>query len=183
MVIGVTFRACASAAALALIGLVMGCGGVPDGQLQAPASAGLPEVVPVTVDELRDDLARRNGRVVLVNVWATWCVPCREEFPDLLRLREEFGPRGFDLVLVSADFAAQLDNARSFLAEQGVDFETFHKRGRDQEFIDGLDPRWSGALPASFLMDRSGLQREFWEGKVSFEQLAPLVEALLAPSV
>jgi len=121
--------------------------------------------------------------VVLVNIWATWCVPCREEFPDLLRLREEFAPRGFELVLVSADFSAQLDNARSFLAEQGVDFETFHKRGRDQEFIDGLDPRWSGALPASLLIDRTGIQREFWEGKVTFEQLSPLVEALLSPAV
>lgn len=167
-----------AAAAIALSSLACAPGSDrPGGSASSP-----PELEPVTIADLKGQLEDRVGSVVLVNVWATWCVPCREEFPDLLRLRRDFGSRGFDLVLVSADFESQLPEAREFLASQGVDFRTFHKRGRDQEFIDGLDTRWSGALPASFLFGTDGTIREFWEGKVTYEQVARRVEPLLSPA-
>lgn len=142
----------------------------------------VPLIQPVTLDDLYQQLELRQGRVVLLNVWATWCVPCREEFPDLLRLRRDFAPRGFELVLVSADFESQLPQAREFLAEKGVDFETYHKRGPDQEFIDGLDSRWSGALPASILYAADGTKAEFWEGKITYDELARRIEPLLPPA-
>jgi thiol-disulfide isomerase/thioredoxin len=121
-----------------------------------------------------------RGDVVLVNVWATWCDPCRHEFPALLRVRRELATRRFKLILVSADFADQLPQVRRFLAQQGVSFPTYLKAQSDMEFINALNPRWSGALPATFLYDPAGKLRDFWEGEASYEVIARKVRALLA---
>jgi thiol-disulfide isomerase/thioredoxin len=112
-----------------------------------------------------------GATATLVNVWASWCQPCREEFPDLVRLERAWKDKGFRLVFVSADFAEDVPKARAFLAEQGVSARTYLKTGDDMQFIDTLDPRWSGALPGSFLYDSNGRLVRFWEGKASDDSL------------
>ncbi len=107
--------------------------------------------------------------MTVVNVWATYCAPCREEFPDLVRLHEAYKVRGLRLVLVSADFEDQLPNARAFLAENGVDFPSYLKREPDSEFIEAMDSGWSGALPATWIYDAKGVRRHFREGMASYE--------------
>lgn len=143
----------------------------------AVAPAGL--LRPAAAAEVKAAVSAARGKVVVVNVWATWCEPCREEFPDLLRLRREHGPRGMELILVSADFERQASAAEAFLREQGVDFPSYLKSGRDMEFIEGLEPRWSGSLPATFVHDRQGRLVEFWEGMASYETLVGKVTPLL----
>ncbi len=140
-----------------------------------------PAVERVTAAGLQRVVRAAAGRVVLVNVWATWCEPCRQEFPDLLKLRRALAGRGLDLVLVSADFDSRLPQVRSFLAAQGVEFTTYLKGESDTAFIDGLDPAWSGSLPATLVYDRSGTLREFWEGPATYETLLGKVNELLGP--
>lgn len=135
--------------------------------------------VPVTVEQLKAEIARPGAGATLVNVWATWCAPCREEFPDLLRLYRTYRNHGLRVVLVSADFEDQAAEARRFLAQQGAGFRTFLKTGDDQRFIEGLDPRWSGALPATWLYDAQGALRYFHEGRTTFDTLEPMVLAAL----
>lgn len=137
------------------------------------------KLTPATAADVLHEVGRSRGSVVLVNVWATWCTPCREELPDLLRLQGEYGANGFRLILVSADFASQRPTAAALLANLGVGFPTFVKSEGDQGFIDGLDTRWSGALPASLLFDREGRKVAFWEGKASYEELLGKVKPLL----
>jgi thiol-disulfide isomerase/thioredoxin len=120
-----------------------------------------------------------GAKVTLVNVWASWCQPCREEFPDLVRLSRELESRGFRLVFVSADFPEDLPAAKSFLAEQGVGGPTFLKTGDDMQFIDTLDPSWSGALPGSVLYDSQGRRIRSWEGKASYDSLRARVLPVL----
>lgn len=148
------------------------------------ASARLaPAPAPVTAEALKAHVKGRagQGKVVLVNAWATWCIPCRHEMPDLLKLRSELAGRGFELVLVTTDFDSEIPQAREFLGSLGVDFATWQKKQRDQEFIDGLDPSWSGALPFTALHDRQGRLVASWEGRESLEQMRARILPLLPP--
>lgn len=120
-------------------------------------------------------------KVVLINVWASWCEPCREELPALVRLRNEVAPQGVEIVLVSADFDKTTDELVSFLAQYGIDFPTYLKTERDAEFIAALDPEWSGAIPASFLYV-DGQAVDFWEGAATYEAFARKVKDALGQS-
>lgn len=133
-------------------------------------SSALPEIRPATAEQILEAVRAPGAQVVMVNVWATWCAPCREEFPEMMRLYSRYEDRGLRLVLVSADFDDQLGPARQFLAQNGVDFPTFLKTGDDMRFINSLEPRWTGALPATLVYDGHGVLRHFWEGKASFDK-------------
>ena len=163
---------------LALVALVAaasaGCGRAP-ARVQ-DAGAALTVVGAEDVERLVGDA---RGRVVLVNVWATWCDPCREEFPALVRLHRELPAEDFRLVLVSADFASQRPQVERFLAGQGVDFPTYFKGQGDDDFIARMSPAWSGALPATWLYRRDGSVAEFWEGGASYETFSGKVRTLL----
>ncbi|MFN2426950.1 MAG: TlpA family protein disulfide reductase [Candidatus Binatia bacterium] len=139
---------------------------------QAPlVAAGGPQIV---------EAVRSSGAaVVVVNLWATWCTPCREEFPDLMRLYRTYKDRGVKLVLVSGDFASESAAASEFLATQGVDFASYLKSGKDEEFINAFDPKWSGALPATFVYDAKGERRHSVLGPVTFDSLERVVAPLL----
>ena len=110
-----------------------------------------------------------------MNLWASWCGPCREEFPDVLKVARELKPRGVRLVLVSGDFEAGRADAIAFLREHGVEGATFIKKGADGEFIDGLAPAWSGAMPATLIFDGAGRMKQLHEGKVTYDELKRMV--------
>lgn len=129
-----------------------------------------PTPISKTPDQLLAAIKSTKAKVTVVNVWATWCVPCREEFPDLLKLRRAYQDKGVQVLFVSGDFASEREQVLAFLGEQGVDFPTYLKTGDDMQFIDAFDPKWSGALPATFIYDRQGRQRHALLGKSSYAQ-------------
>jgi len=174
-----------SARMVAALGLALlaGCGAPREASTPAVEPEPEVEIQPATAGQLHQAVRAGGARVVLLNVWATWCAPCREEFPDLMRLRREYRERGLRLVLVSADIDSQLPEARRFLTDQGVDFLTYLKQGADMPFIDSLDARWSGALPATLLYDGAGRQLWFHEGKTTYDSLKARIDRVLtAPS-
>ncbi len=124
-------------------------------------------VNPITVRELKELIGRDSGKVVLVNVWATWCKWCKEEMPSILALKKKLGPRGFTLVLVSADDPDILnDGVKPELRRLGIDFPSYIIAGStDDEFIAGMNENWSGALPTSFIFDRRGSMVEMLVGE------------------
>lgn len=148
---------------------------------ETPTGAGKPEVVPATAAQVLDAVRASKAKVSIVNLWATWCGPCRKEFPDLMRFYRAYKDRGVALFLVSSDFASESDMTKTFLAEQGVDFTSWLKNEKDEEFINGFDPEWGGGLPATFLYDGSGQRRHSFLGTVTYESLEKEVTALLAP--
>lgn len=148
--------------AVAVVG-VTGCGPATPARhtVSAPDSA---IVIPIDAAGLHARVADGRARVTLVNVWATWCGPCREEFPALVAAGERHRADGVRLMFVSADFDEALPEARRFLERHGVADTSFVKAEADMAFINGVHPAWSGALPATLLYDARGRLIEFWEG-------------------
>jgi len=147
---------------------------------QAPKKAAGPELILADAARVLEEVRKPGASAVLVNVWATWCLPCREEFPDLMRVYKELQPKGLRLVLVSADFDDDREKqVKNFLLRHNVDFPSFLKEQQDQEFIDGLSNQWSGALPGSLLFDGSGELKAVWEGAETYVWMKQKVEQVI----
>ncbi len=71
-------------------------------------------------------LADYKGQVVVLNIWATWCEPCKEELPSLEKLHEAYGPHGLKLIAVSADKVVSDDSIKKFADHYGIKFEILH---------------------------------------------------------
>jgi len=136
----------------------------------------------IDAEGLREAVAREKGHVVLVNFWATWCVPCREEFSSLARLQERNRSAGLRVVGVSTDFENQRTAVEKFLAERRPPFPNYHRKkgGDDQDFIDAVDSRWGGELPFSVLYDRSGRKVRAFSGKLPIAAAEREIRKLLA---
>ena len=170
---------CVTAAWLALLA---GCGHSPGGSATGTVGAAHADTLPlepVTAEQIHQRIREPGARATLVNVWATWCGPCREEFPALVALAERERSRGLRVLFVSADFDDQAPATRQFLASHRAPGPWLVKTGRDQEFIDGLDRRWSGALPVTIVYDPAGKPVQFWEGGADSARFATAVEPLL----
>ncbi len=142
----------------------------------------LRNVQTITPKGVAEVVHQNSGSVVLVNVWATWCMPCMQELPDLLKLQKSYADRDFKLILLSADDMEFLSGkVRPTLKKLGVNFPTYIRaEGDDESFLTGMHPDWSGALPTSFLYNKKGELVEMMVGKRSFEQFEERIQSLLA---
>ncbi len=151
--------------------------------IAALAAATIAATAPAPIDPAGYGrmIAGLKGRVVVVNMWATWCEPCREEFPDFVRLHREMRGRGLEVVAISMDLPDRRDSAViPFLASVGAAFPTYLKSaGDDEAFINAVDPGWSGGLPATFVYDARGRRVKNLSGSITFEQLRRAVDPLL----
>jgi len=103
-------------------------------------------------------VAAKKGRALVVNFWATWCEPCREEMPSLVAAAKKFPSKDLAVVLVSLDSQktgpAQVPK---FLSEKKVPYVSWLAKARDpQDFIDAVDPNWDGSLPYTMIYGRDG---------------------------
>ena len=100
-------------------------------------------------------LSDYRGSVVLLNVWATWCDPCRREMPSIERLYQELGPKGFRVLAVSIDDAGAAGDIRDFAREYGLTFDILHDpTGGIQRTYQLI------GVPESFLIDKDGVIRK-----------------------
>lgn len=126
------------------------------------------ELIDVTSAELMAEIKRRDASVVLVNVWAVWCEPCKDEMPHLIELAEAYRDRGVEIIIVSVDFETERPKTKAFLSQVGMTFPTYFRAGEDDEtFISGVYKGWSGTLPATLMFDNDGTLFRFWEGDAS----------------
>ena len=134
---------------------------------------------PINASAILARVADGRARVTVVNVWATWCMPCREEFPGLLGAARAHAADGVRLMLVSTDFDEQLPDVHKFLAAHGVRDTTYIKRDGDQAFIDTLNPAWTGTIPVTLVYDVSGKRVAFWEGRADRARFEAAIQQAL----
>lgn len=122
------------------------------------AAAGMKEVIQplaapafvlTTIEGRSIDSNSLRGKVVLVNFWATWCGPCKEEMPALERLQESFGGKDFALLAVTTD--QQLEGIRTFVRTLGLEFPILLDDTKDVSAAFGVR-----GLPTTVLIDRQG---------------------------
>ena len=123
------------------------------------------ELLPTTSLDINQKIKSYKGnKVVLLNVWSLWCVPCVEEFPMIVDLAQEI--EELEVIFISADFEDQFNEVRSFLDRNGVKEVSYIKQEKDEAFITGIHPNWTGSLPFTILYAKeSGKIVDLWEGK------------------
>jgi len=135
-----------------------------------------PDVVGTTLDGTDFRLSDHRGDVVVLNVWASWCAPCRAEAPVLRAAAEDLGARG--VTFVGLDTRDSDVSARSFVEKQGITYPNIvDPDGQIQLlFADSLPPQ---AIPSTLVIDREGRVAARALGRVSESSIRGMVEPLL----
>ncbi|MBX3006841.1 MAG: TlpA family protein disulfide reductase [Melioribacteraceae bacterium] len=127
-----------------------------------------------TIDKIKLEklIKERNGKFLLLNLWATWCAPCREEFPDLVKLSDNFKSKNLEVVGISMDYPEEINSKIiPFLKKQNVSFKNYvNGFEKDEHLINAIDTSWIGAIPATVIYDEKGKKVAFFEGKKSYDE-------------
>lgn len=145
-----------------------------------PVTVGVdaPDFAAATLEEPagRKTMADYRGDVVLLNIWATWCLPCRVEMPSMQRLHDEFAPEGLKVVAISIDEAGTEAQIRDFAREYALTFEILHDPNG------GIQRAYqTTGVPETFVIGRDGTIRKKVIGAANWHSDAnrALVRSLL----
>lgn len=141
-----------------------------------------PAVTQIDLAGLRKVLTP-SDKPLLVNFWATWCDPCREEFPDLVRIDAEYKGK-IDFITISLDDLVEINrDVPKFLSEMKAEMPAYLlKTDDDDAAINIISKEFSGALPFTALYDASGKQTYTRQGKVKLETIRAEIDKLLNPN-
>jgi len=125
-------------------------------------------------------LEQNRGKPMLVNFWATYCEPCRDEYPMLNELAKKYAPQGLKVVGVSMDDDGDLILMRRFLARYNPVFPNYRKKaGSEVEFRQAVLPGWTGSLPISVFYGKDGQQTGHMLGEGTRDKYEAAIRALL----
>lgn len=126
----------------------------------------------MNIDQLHKRLANGNDTTFIINLWATWCIPCVEELPVFEKFQDKFGREKMKVLLLSVDDIALLESkVNPFVKKKKLKNEVWVlDEGNQQEYIDRIDTSWSGSLPATVFVKG--------ERKLLYEQQFTLLELI-----
>ncbi|HEY5404807.1 MAG TPA: redoxin domain-containing protein [Pyrinomonadaceae bacterium] len=144
----------------------------------APAKVS---VEAINTDALKVLIAKPKDKPLLVSFWATWCDPCRDEFPDLVKIDKDYRPQSLDFVTISLDEVADIKTSvPAFLSQMKATMPAYLLDVKDPEpAINAVDPRWQGDLPATFLYNAKGEIIYKHVGRVNTVELREAIEKLI----
>ena len=137
--------------------------------------------LPVTLDSLDEagikDLVKNNSdKLRLINIWATWCGPCVEEYPSFIEMYRMYKSRDFEFVSVSADDPDKYEKVLKFLKSKNSAVKNY-LFGVDNKYklIEAIDPKWQGALPYTILVEPGGKIIYAKQGAVDVAEMKKLI--------
>lgn len=152
----------------------------------ARKSAAFTVVREIDTEGLKAILRRDAGaHPLLVNFWATWCDPCREEFPDLVKIDEDYRGKKLDFIAVSLDEVKDITTeVPKFLASMKARMPVYLLNVNDPEpAIKFVDPQWDGAMPATFLLSGDGKVVYKHFGRIDPAELRAQIDKVLSRKV
>lgn len=169
---------------IALCILLLGFAAAPAQRKYGPATKSqkpLPVVSPIDTEALKGLITQQRERPLLVNFWATFCDPCRDEFPDLVKIDKEYRPQSLDFVTVSLDDIDQLKtDVPKFLSSMNATMPAYLLNVTDPEpAINFIDRRWQGDLPATYLYNEKGEVVYKHIGRVNTTELREAIEKVV----
>jgi thiol-disulfide isomerase/thioredoxin len=115
------------------------------------------EVSMIDLAGMEELLKNKSDKLRLINFWATWCLPCIEEFPELIEINRNFRKRSFEMVTVSMDVPAKNEAVLKFLKKSYASTTNFHFSSDDKyALIDAVDKDWPGSLPYTIIVEPGG---------------------------
>lgn len=136
--------------------------------------AAAPYVEVESVDALKAAIRDVDADIVLVNYWATWCGPCRIEFPDLVRYDAENEGEGIEVRFVSVDMPADGELVQEFLNDHGVTDPSFLYTGPG-ELLGKIDPEVAGLVPVTMVFNQEGELLKTHLGILSYDTIDQLI--------
>jgi thiol-disulfide isomerase/thioredoxin len=126
---------------------------------RVPRTTGPHDPAMIDAQGFQKLLEHFRGAPLLVTFWATWCEPCRDEYPMLNELAKQYGPQGLHVVGVNLNDDGDLILMRRFIARYHPIFPNFRKKmGGESEFVQVVMPGWKGEIPASVFYAKDGRQ-------------------------
>lgn len=129
-------------------------------------------------------IVRPSGKPLLVNFWATWCDPCREEYPDLVKIDQEYHAE-IDFITISLDDVADKDTAvPKFLSDMKAEMPSYLLvTDQEEAAMAVVSKSWTGGLPFTILFDAKGGVLYSRQGKVKIDALKAALAKTVAPPV
>jgi thiol-disulfide isomerase/thioredoxin len=138
-------------------------------------------VSPIDTDALKGLLTQQRERPLLVNFWATFCDPCRDEFPDLVKINNDYGSKSLEFFTVSLDDMSDINTeVPKFLDAMKAKMPAYLLNVNDPEpAINLVDRKWQGDLPATFLYNEKGEVVYKHIGRVNVAELREAIDKVV----
>ena len=149
-------------------------------QTHTSARSVSPDVEVIDLKGVQRLIRYRKGKPLLLNFWATWCLPCKEEFPDLVKISQS--TLHAEVIGISLDYPDEKDSkVVPFIKNQRVPFDIYIASFRKpEEFINAIDSTWNGAVPATFFYDVHGIQKSSIIGLATHDSFTAHLKQLAA---